>query len=74
MMITAAVLDQFGAPRPYAKSRPLRLAELKLDEPGPGELLVRIDAAGLCHSDLSAINGDRPWQMPLAVGTRRPRR
>jgi Zn-dependent alcohol dehydrogenase len=68
MKITAAVLDQFGAERPYAKSRPLRLAELKLDEPGPGELLVRIDAAGLCHSDLSAVNGDRPWRMPLAVG------
>ena len=68
MKITAAVLDKAGAPRPYAQSQPLRLAELDLADPGPGELLVKIDAAGLCHSDLSAINGDRPWQTPLAVG------
>jgi Zn-dependent alcohol dehydrogenase len=31
-------------------------------------LLVRIDAAGICHSDLSVINGDRPRPMPMALG------
>lgn len=68
MQITAAVLDHIGATGPYAESRPLRLAELQLEDPRPGELLVRIDAAGLCHSDLSVINGDRSRPTPMALG------
>lgn len=68
MKITAAVLDRVGAARPYAESKPLRLAELELAEPRPGELLVKIDAAGLCHSDLSVVNGDRPRPTPMALG------
>jgi alcohol dehydrogenase len=55
-------------PRPYAVSRPLVIEELDLAPPGDGEVLVRIRAAGLCHSDLSTINGDRPRQMPMALG------
>src|SRR6187397_708721 len=57
-----------GRPRPYTHSRPLTIEELELDAPGPGEVLVRIGAAGLCHSDLSVINGDRPRPMPMALG------
>ena len=68
MQIKAAVLHQAGLPRPYRDSRPLRVETLTLDPPGPGELLVRIRAAGLCHSDLSVINGDRPRSTPLALG------
>ncbi|MGZ5920994.1 MAG: alcohol dehydrogenase catalytic domain-containing protein, partial [Rhizomicrobium sp.] len=68
MKITAAVLDQIGIAGPYAQSKPLRLAELDLAEPGPGELLVKIDAAGLCHSDLSVVNGDRVRPTPMALG------
>lgn len=68
MKITAAVLDTLGASAPFAESRPLRLAELELAEPRPGELLVKIDAAGLCHSDLSVVNGDRPRPTPMALG------
>ena len=68
MKITAAVLERMGATSPYGESQPLRLKEIDLDEPGPGELLVRIDAAGLCHSDLSVINGDRPRPTPMALG------
>lgn len=67
--ITAAVLEQSGDnPRPYARSAPLALRSLTLDAPRPGELLIRIDAAGLCHSDLSVVNGDRPRPMPMAIG------
>jgi alcohol dehydrogenase len=66
--IRAAVLDAMGAPLPYAQSRPLKIEELDLDPPGPGEILVRMKAAGLCHSDLSVINGDRPRPMPMALG------
>ena len=43
----AAVLRHMGAPRPYADSRPLSLETLTLDDPGPGEVLVAIKAAGL---------------------------
>jgi alcohol dehydrogenase len=68
MKITAAVLDRVGLPAPFAASRPLRLASLDLDDPRPGELLVRIDAAGVCHSDLSVVNGDRPRPTPMALG------
>lgn len=68
MKIRAAVLGRIGLPRPYAESRPLSIETLELDPPGPGEVLVRIKAAGLCHSDLSVINGDRPRPVPMALG------
>ena len=68
MKIRAAVLETMGAAHPYAASRPLKIDELDLAPPGVGEILVRIKAAGLCHSDLSVINGDRPRPMPMALG------
>ncbi len=68
MKVRAAVLSEMGLPAPYATSRPVRIETLQLDEPGPGEVLVRIAAAGLCHSDLSIVNGDRPRPMPMALG------
>jgi Zn-dependent alcohol dehydrogenase len=66
--VRAAVLNQMGASAPYAKSKPLTIEELELKPPGPGEVLVRMGAAGLCHSDLSVINGDRPRPTPMALG------
>jgi len=68
MKIRAAVLHAVGATAPYATSKPLVVEELELAAPGPGEVLVKIGAAGLCHSDLSVINGDRPRPMPMALG------
>lgn len=69
MEIRAAVLHDCGNhQRPYAQAAPLVLQTLELDPPAPGELLVQIEAAGLCHSDLSVINGDRPRPMPMALG------
>ena len=64
----AAVLSRTGAARPYADSRPLSVETVTLDPPGPGEVRVAIKAAGLCHSDLSVINGDRPRPLPMALG------
>lgn len=64
----AAVLRAMGAARPYTDSRPLTIETVTLDAPGPGEVRVAIKAAGLCHSDLSVINGDRPRPMPMALG------
>ncbi len=67
--ITAALLRQTGGHQtPYDASQPLDVTELTLAPPKPGELLVRIDAAGLCHSDLSVIDGNRPRPMPMALG------
>jgi len=68
MKTKAAVLNEMGLPRPYAQSRPLSIVEIDLDPPGPGEVLVRMRAAGLCHSDLSVINGDRPRPLPMVIG------
>jgi alcohol dehydrogenase len=68
MQTFAAVLDATGAVAPYAASRPLRLDDLDLAPPRAGELLIRIDAAGVCHSDLSVVNGDRVRPMPMALG------
>ena len=64
----AAVLRAIGAPRPYARSRPLSIEEVDLAPPRPVEMLVRIAGAGLCHSDLSVINGDRPRPVPMTLG------
>ena len=68
MKTRAAVLETMGAAPPYAVSQPLRIVEVDLAPPGPGEVLIKIGAAGLCHSDLSVINGDRPRPMPMAIG------
>lgn len=68
MQTRAAILREAMRPRPYAVSKPLSIEDVELDPPGEGEVLVRIRAAGLCHSDLSTINGDRPRQMPIALG------
>ena len=68
MKIRAAVLDRKDHPQPYVQTRPVSVETIDLDAPGPGEVLVRIGAAGLCHSDLSIINGDRLRPMPIVLG------
>jgi alcohol dehydrogenase len=68
MKTKAALLLEMGRPKPYAKSAPIVIEELELDGPGPGEVLVEMAAAGLCHSDLSVINGSRPRPMPMVLG------
>ena len=68
MKIKAAVLHQMGLTRPYTQSKPLTIEELELKSPEAGEVLVKIRAAGLCHSDLSVIDGNRPRQVPMVLG------
>ena len=68
MKIRAAVLQKMRANPPFAQSKPVSIETVELDPPGPGEVLVKIAAAGLCHSDLSVINGDRPRAMPMVLG------
>ncbi|MCW2652593.1 MAG: Zn-dependent alcohol dehydrogenase, class [Mycobacterium sp.] len=68
MKIQGAVLEEIGRPRPYAQSRPITVGDLDLAPPGDGELLVRIEAAGLCHSDLSVVDGNRVRPVPMLLG------
>jgi alcohol dehydrogenase len=68
MQVKGAVLYEQGLPRPYAKSRPLRVETLELEGPRAGEVLVKVRAAGLCHSDLSTIEGARPRPLPTVIG------
>lgn len=56
----SAVLESKGAP--------LAIKELKLDSPGAKEVLVRMESAGICRSDLNAINGHTRYDMPLVMG------
>ena len=68
MKMRAAILTTCNAPQPFAKSKPIEIAEVELDPPGEGEVLVKVGGAGLCHSDLSIVNGDRPRPVPLVPG------
>jgi len=68
MKIRAAILNDSGQPGPYAERPALHVRDVDLSAPRRGELLIRIEAAGLCHSDLAVINGDRPRPMPMALG------
>lgn len=68
MRTEAAVLYEMGKPLPYAESRPLVVKEVELDGLGPGEVLVEVAAAGVCHSDLSVVDGSRPRPMPMILG------
>jgi Zn-dependent alcohol dehydrogenase len=55
-----AVLERVGAP--------LVVSELELAPPGPGEVLVRIHASGVCHSDMNAIDGTAETPCPVVLG------
>ncbi|PWI41830.1 Zn-dependent alcohol dehydrogenase [Streptomyces sp. ICBB 8177] len=59
-MVRAAVLPAVGAP--------LELAEIDLPDPGPGQVRVRLAAAGVCHSDLSLSNGTLRQPVPAVLG------
>ena len=69
-MITcqAAVLRELQKSKPYEKSQPLQLETVSLAEAGRNELLVKVLAAGLCHSDLSVIDGSRIRPLPMVLG------
>jgi Zn-dependent alcohol dehydrogenase len=68
MRIKAAVLFEQGLSAPFRQSRPFRLEEVELEGPGEGEVLVKVAAAGLCHSDLTTVMGQRPRTLPVVGG------
>ncbi|MFF4132769.1 Zn-dependent alcohol dehydrogenase [Streptomyces mirabilis] len=59
-MVRAAVLPAVGAP--------LEIAEIDLPAPGPGQVRVRLAAAGVCHSDLSLSDGTMRVPVPAVLG------
>ncbi|CAM5587201.1 zinc-binding dehydrogenase [Streptomyces abikoensis] len=59
-MVRAAVLPAVGAP--------LQIAEIVLPAPGPGQVRIRLAAAGVCHSDLSLSNGTLRQPVPAVLG------
>ena len=64
----AALVTIQGVKRPYAETRPIEIVEIALDPPGEEEVLVKVDAAAICHTDLSFVSGDRPKGMPMVLG------
>ena len=68
MKIKAAVLYEQGKKTPFSESKPLKVEEVDLEPPGAGEVLIRTGAAGLCHSDLSMINGVMQRKVPMVPG------
>jgi alcohol dehydrogenase, propanol-preferring len=56
-MMKAAVVHQFD--------RPLRIEDVAVPRPGPGQVLVRIETSGLCHTDIHAAHGDWPVKPAL---------
>jgi Zn-dependent alcohol dehydrogenase len=52
----------------YDGSRLQVVTDLSVREPGAGEVLVRVAAAGLCHSDISVLNGTIPYPVPVVLG------
>ena len=59
-MTRAAVLHEVGAP--------LVVEEVEVAAPRAGEVLVRLAASGVCHSDLHTLNGSFPWPLPAIFG------
>ena len=66
--VRAAVLTRTGDHGPYVETQPIEIQSLTLGPPGEGELRIAIKAAGLCHSDLSVIDGNRPRPVPMVLG------
>ena len=72
MRITGAVLEEVGRPGPSPRAVPSASASSSSTRPRPGEVLVRIEAAGVCHSDLSVVDGNRPRPVPMLLGHEAP--
>lgn len=58
--IDAAVVERPGAP--------FRIERLEIDPPGPGQVLVRLRACGICHTDMVMRDGDLPIPFPVVLG------
>ena len=64
----AAVIRENKLDQPYKSSKPLSIEQIIISPPLENEVLVEVKGAGLCHSDLSVINGSRVMPLPLVIG------
>jgi S-(hydroxymethyl)glutathione dehydrogenase/alcohol dehydrogenase len=51
----------------YEHNAPLKIEDIEIDKPKRGEVLIKVTASGVCHSDLSVVNGTLPFPPPPAV-------
>ena len=68
MKVKAALIFDQGLPKPYRKSRPVKVEQVDISGPAKTEIMVQVVAAGVCHSDLSAVNGTRVRPVPMVLG------
>ena len=68
MKVKAALIFEQGIQKPYGKSKPVKIDYVDLTGPGETEVLVEMFAAGVCHSDLSVVNGNRLRPVPMVLG------
>jgi alcohol dehydrogenase len=68
VLIHGAVLEEMGREFPYSSSKPITISEIELSDPHESEILVRIETAGICHSDLAVVQGVRPRPTPMLLG------
>ena len=59
--------DTMRAQRFYADTKKIAVEDVSIPEPGPGEVLVKVAFCGICHSDLSLINGTFPAMLPVVT-------
>src|SRR5690242_21810540 len=60
-------IDTMRAQRFYADTKTFAVEDVPIPDPGPGEVLVKVAFCGICHSDLSLINGTFPAQLPVVT-------
>jgi D-arabinose 1-dehydrogenase-like Zn-dependent alcohol dehydrogenase len=61
------MVSTMRAERFYADTKTIAVEDIPIPEPGPGEVLVKVACCGICHSDLSLINGTFPPQRPVVT-------
>ncbi len=68
MKVKAALIFDQGLPRPYKNSQAVKIEQVDLSGPNETEVMVQVVAAGVCHSDLSVVNGNRMRPVPMVLG------
>src|SRR3979411_2333100 len=63
----SGMANTMRAQRFYAESKTIAVEDVPIPELGPGEVLVKVAFCGICHSDLSLINGTFPAQLPVVT-------
>ncbi|SVD42184.1 uncharacterized protein METZ01_LOCUS395038, partial [marine metagenome] len=59
---------KFRAAVLHKQKAPLVIEEIQIVDPQPGDVLIRLHASGLCHTDLEVIQGSLPYPLPIVLG------